>query len=56
VAWLGAAVSPDTALARPFYLRAPDAVPQKDLLQKESSQIELPQSDLPQDPPQPSIS
>jgi len=34
VAWLGAAVSPDTALARPYYLRAPDAKPQKDLLQK----------------------
>src|SRR6185312_15240530 len=25
VAWLGAAVNPATALARPFYLRAPDA-------------------------------
>jgi tRNA threonylcarbamoyladenosine biosynthesis protein TsaB len=25
VAWLGAAVNPDTAPARPFYLRAPDA-------------------------------
>jgi tRNA threonylcarbamoyladenosine biosynthesis protein TsaB len=25
VAWLGAAVDPDIALARPFYLRAPDA-------------------------------
>jgi tRNA threonylcarbamoyladenosine biosynthesis protein TsaB len=25
VAWLGAAVTPDTAPARPFYLRAPDA-------------------------------
>jgi len=25
VAWLGAAASPDTAPARPFYLRAPDA-------------------------------
>src|ERR1700743_747899 len=25
VGWLGAAVSPDTAPARPFYLRAPDA-------------------------------
>ena len=34
VAWLGAAVSPNTAPARPFYLRAPDAKPQKDLLQK----------------------
>jgi len=27
VAWLGAAVSPGTAPARPFYLRAPDAKP-----------------------------
>ena len=27
VAWLGAAVNPDTAPARPFYLRAPDAKP-----------------------------
>jgi tRNA threonylcarbamoyladenosine biosynthesis protein TsaB len=27
VGWLGAAVSPDTAPARPFYLRAPDAKP-----------------------------
>jgi tRNA threonylcarbamoyladenosine biosynthesis protein TsaB len=34
VAWLGAAVSPDTAPARPYYLRAPDAKPQKDPLQK----------------------
>jgi tRNA threonylcarbamoyladenosine biosynthesis protein TsaB len=34
VAWLGAAVSPDTAPARPFYLRAPDARPPKDPLQK----------------------
>jgi tRNA threonylcarbamoyladenosine biosynthesis protein TsaB len=30
VAWLGAAVSPNTAPARPFYLRAPDAKPAKD--------------------------
>lgn len=28
VAWLGAAVSPNTAPARPYYLRAPDAKPQ----------------------------
>ncbi|MEW6641027.1 MAG: tRNA (adenosine(37)-N6)-threonylcarbamoyltransferase complex dimerization subunit type 1 TsaB [Pseudomonadota bacterium] len=28
VAWLGAAVSPDSAPARPYYLRAPDAKPQ----------------------------
>jgi tRNA threonylcarbamoyladenosine biosynthesis protein TsaB len=34
LAWLGAAVSPDTAPARPYYLRAPDAKPQKDLLQQ----------------------
>ena len=34
VAWLGAAVSPDNAPARPFYLRAPDAKPPKDPLQK----------------------
>ena len=32
LAWLGAAVSPDTAPARPYYLRAPDAKPQKDML------------------------
>jgi tRNA threonylcarbamoyladenosine biosynthesis protein TsaB len=36
VGWLGAAVSPDTAPARPYYLRAPDAKPQKDPLQKAS--------------------
>jgi tRNA threonylcarbamoyladenosine biosynthesis protein TsaB len=36
VAWLGAAVNPDTAPASPFYLRAPDAKPSKDLLQKVS--------------------
>jgi len=34
VAWLGAAVSPNTAPARPFYLRAPDAKPSIDPLQK----------------------
>jgi len=34
VAWLGAAASPDTAPARPYYLRAPDAKPQKDPLQQ----------------------
>ena len=32
VAWLGAAVDPATALARPLYLRAPDAKPPKDML------------------------
>jgi tRNA threonylcarbamoyladenosine biosynthesis protein TsaB len=30
VGWLGAAVSPDTAPARPFYLRAPDAKPSRE--------------------------
>ncbi|MGB8401194.1 tRNA (adenosine(37)-N6)-threonylcarbamoyltransferase complex dimerization subunit type 1 TsaB [Bradyrhizobium sp.] len=35
VAWVGAAVSPDTAPARPFYLRAPDARPAKDLLRNQ---------------------
>lgn len=34
LAWLGAAVSPDIAPARPYYLRAPDAKPAKDLLHK----------------------
>ena len=34
VAWLGAAVSPDTAPARPYYLRAPDAKPSQDALQR----------------------
>jgi tRNA threonylcarbamoyladenosine biosynthesis protein TsaB len=32
VAWLGAAVRPETAPARPFYLRAPHAKPPKDPL------------------------
>jgi tRNA threonylcarbamoyladenosine biosynthesis protein TsaB len=36
VAWLGAAVSPETAPARPFYLRAPDAKPARDPLQNAS--------------------
>jgi tRNA threonylcarbamoyladenosine biosynthesis protein TsaB len=36
VAWLGAAVSPNTAPARPFYLRPPDAKLPKDPLQKSS--------------------
>jgi tRNA threonylcarbamoyladenosine biosynthesis protein TsaB len=34
VGWLGAAVSAEIAPARPYYLRAPDAKPPKDLLQK----------------------
>lgn len=36
VAWLGAAVSPDTAPARPYYLRAPDAKPPNAPLPKPS--------------------
>jgi tRNA threonylcarbamoyladenosine biosynthesis protein TsaB len=36
VAWLGAAVNPDIAPARPYYLRAPDAKPSQDPLQKAS--------------------
>src|SRR5260370_1276395 len=32
VAWMGAAVSPETAPARPYYLRAPDAKPPRDPL------------------------
>jgi len=36
VAWLGAAVNPDTAAARPFYLRAPDAKPSRHPLQNVS--------------------
>jgi tRNA threonylcarbamoyladenosine biosynthesis protein TsaB len=41
VAWLGAAVDPDSAPARPYYLRAPDAKPQTDPLQK-ASQLQAP--------------
>ncbi|WP_213775692.1 tRNA (adenosine(37)-N6)-threonylcarbamoyltransferase complex dimerization subunit type 1 TsaB [Bradyrhizobium sp. dw_78] len=36
IAWLGAAVAPDTAPARPFYLRAPDAKPSSDPLHNAS--------------------
>jgi len=36
VAWLGAAVDPETAPARPYYLRAPDAKPPKDPLPQAS--------------------
>ena len=49
VAWLGAAVNPETALARPYYLRAPDAKPSKDLPSKD-----LPTKDLPPKVVQPS--
>ncbi len=36
VAWLGAAADPATALARPFYLRPPDAKPAADLPHRRS--------------------
>ncbi len=36
VAWVGAAVSPETAPAKPYYLRAPDAKPPKDPLHNAS--------------------
>jgi tRNA threonylcarbamoyladenosine biosynthesis protein TsaB len=38
VAWLGAAVSPNTSPARPFYLRAPDAKLPKEALRQKTSQ------------------
>jgi tRNA threonylcarbamoyladenosine biosynthesis protein TsaB len=38
VAWLGAAVKPETAPARPFYLRAPDAKLPKDPLLRHARQ------------------
>ena len=41
VAWLGAAVNPETAPARPYYLRAPDAKPSKDLLSKDLPSKEI---------------
>src|SRR5580692_840903 len=45
VAWLGAAVNPETALARPYYLRAPDAKPSKDLPSKDLPSKDLPSKD-----------
>jgi tRNA threonylcarbamoyladenosine biosynthesis protein TsaB len=38
VAWLGAAVNPENAPARPYYLRAPDAKPFKDPPSKDAVQ------------------
>jgi len=37
VAWLGAAVNPETAPAKPFYLRAPDAKPSQDATSAQSA-------------------
>jgi tRNA threonylcarbamoyladenosine biosynthesis protein TsaB len=34
VGWVGAAVDPETSPAKPYYLRAPDAKPQTDLMQR----------------------
>ena len=42
VAWLGAAVNPETAPARPYYLRAPDAKPSKDMPVKEMTKAAQP--------------
>lgn len=39
VAWLGAAVNPDTAPARPYYLRAPDAKPSRDMSQNTAQPV-----------------
>ena len=39
VGWLGAAVTPGTAPPRPFYLRAPDAKPQKDMLPRAAQPV-----------------
>jgi tRNA threonylcarbamoyladenosine biosynthesis protein TsaB len=38
VAWLGAAVNPQMAPARPYYLRAPDAKPSQDTHDTHSAQ------------------
>jgi tRNA threonylcarbamoyladenosine biosynthesis protein TsaB len=52
VAWLGAAVDPDSAPPRPYYLRAPDAKPSQDLPRQDLSNQDLPNQDLPnQDSP-----
>jgi tRNA threonylcarbamoyladenosine biosynthesis protein TsaB len=71
VAWMGAAIDPDTAPPRPYYLRPPDAKPSQDLrskvlhskvlqgqnLQNQSFQSEDPRSqDLPGQPARPTAS
>jgi tRNA threonylcarbamoyladenosine biosynthesis protein TsaB len=61
VAWLGAAVNPETAPARPYYLRAPDAKPSKDMPSKDMSSKDVPSKDMPSKempptPPQPTAS
>jgi len=37
VAWLGAAVNPATAPAKPYYLRAPDAKPSQDVIPSQTA-------------------
>lgn len=37
VAWLGAAVEPNTAPPKPYYLRAPDAKPSQDVIASQSA-------------------
>jgi tRNA threonylcarbamoyladenosine biosynthesis protein TsaB len=59
VARLGAAVDPDTALARPYYLRAPDAKPAQNL--KPAQDLRLPEDskspqNLPRQPARPATS
>jgi tRNA threonylcarbamoyladenosine biosynthesis protein TsaB len=51
VAWLGAAVDPDTAPPRPFYLRPPDAKPSQNLPSQN-----LPSQNLPHQPAPPDAS
>jgi tRNA threonylcarbamoyladenosine biosynthesis protein TsaB len=46
VAWLGAAADPDVAPPRPYYLRAPDAKPSRD----------MPGQNLPPQPARPAVS
>jgi tRNA threonylcarbamoyladenosine biosynthesis protein TsaB len=66
VAWLGAAVDPETAPPRPFYLRAPDAKPSQHASSQDASSQDPPNQDpssqdspsqhLPSQPVQPAAS
>ena len=60
VAWLGAAVDPETAPPRPFYLRAPDAKPSQQPSQgfssQDSSSQDSPSQHLQSQPVQPAAS
>src|SRR6266481_8777429 len=46
VAWMGAAIDPDTAPPRPYYLRPPDAKPSQDLRSKDVHSKNLHSKDL----------